>query len=234
MPKIAHVSLEDFMLGKFDHFPIAMRIDDDVNSLPDTNHPTRHSYSFEFKDGDDPLPKHISSLIVDKLKECKERNEDVLVHCQAGIARSAAVAQFAMDYLEFEDANDHKDSHFWRKPNLMVYASLVKAYKPQSRLIDLINHDINPSNSSWRLNIQPNPEDFPPGYCYGFSDLHAYLKITDQLNLINSIWDEKKDLRSFSLSINAGVTLKTAIQEFVTFFDLYKKGKLKTTDWGDH
>ena len=44
-------------------------------------------------------------------------NEDanVLVHCIAGVSRSGAVAQFAVDFLNYEDAGFSGDAGFGRE-----------------------------------------------------------------------------------------------------------------------
>jgi predicted protein tyrosine phosphatase len=60
--------------------------------------------------------------IIADLKYAKELNKDVRVHCLAGLSRSGAVTQFAIDYLGFEDTGRP------RVPNAHVYQTLVESY----------------------------------------------------------------------------------------------------------
>jgi protein-tyrosine phosphatase len=63
------------------------------------------------------------------LQDAKENSHHVLVHCVAGISRSGAVAQFAIDYFGFDDVVS-KVSHRaqWRLPNVGVVKALRSAY----------------------------------------------------------------------------------------------------------
>jgi protein-tyrosine phosphatase len=65
----------------------------------------------------------------------KQNNHAVLVHCVAGISRSGAVAQFAIDYLGFEDVmlKQHaRNKKVWRLPNAGVLKALRLAYQGET------------------------------------------------------------------------------------------------------
>jgi hypothetical protein len=85
---------------------------------------------FTFDDADRGESNGITKLdaetIVEDLVFAKTNEMDVVVHCLAGISRSGAVVQFAVDYLGFEDPGTG------RVPNSHVYQMLVEAYTGQS------------------------------------------------------------------------------------------------------
>lgn len=130
MPKIVHISRKAFEQGLYANYPIAIRIADSFDQLAPVNNPTQQSYAFAFLDVDecesDSISEADAGLIVHTLLRAKANNEDVVVHCEAGISRSGAVAQFAIDVLGFEDeiapAVDGESP--WRVPNDFVYLEL--------------------------------------------------------------------------------------------------------------
>jgi predicted protein tyrosine phosphatase len=63
-----------------------------------------------------------AASIISFLQEAKKSNKDVLVHCLAGLSRSGAVTQFAIDYMGFAEV------HGTRIPNSHIYYTLVEAY----------------------------------------------------------------------------------------------------------
>jgi protein-tyrosine phosphatase len=60
--------------------------------------------------------------ILEVLLKAKAENANVIVHCHAGVCRSGAVSQFAIDYLGFQDTESY------RIPNLLVKQQLTQAY----------------------------------------------------------------------------------------------------------
>jgi predicted protein tyrosine phosphatase len=55
-----------------------------------------------------PTPSQIQSILF-FLRDAKSRNKDVVVHCMMGIGRSAAIAQFAIDFMGFTSADNSTD-----------------------------------------------------------------------------------------------------------------------------
>lgn len=85
---------------------------------PDNNHPTpkynfKHVLKLKFLDleseGHPLAPKaHHAAKIVDSLVHARDNRMNVIVHCHAGVCRSGAVAQFAIDRLGFQDTGSHR------------------------------------------------------------------------------------------------------------------------------
>lgn len=127
MARIQHVSLNNYRQGKFLPADVAIRIVDD-ESLFDKDQPDMIIHRLVFSDVDEAHPEAITALqarqILEILKKAHQCEHNVLVHCVAGVSRSAAVAQFAIDYLGFEDGNNRTDL---RLPNSAVISSLKKA-----------------------------------------------------------------------------------------------------------
>lgn len=132
MPKIVHISRKAFEQGLYAHYPVAIRIADRFDQLTEIVNPTQQSYAFAFLDVDecesDSISEADASLIVHTLMTAKANNEDVVVHCEAGISRSGAVAQFAIDHLGFQEevAPNSEEGKHWRFPNSCVLAMLVQ------------------------------------------------------------------------------------------------------------
>lgn len=89
-------------------------------------------YQFEFYDvvKDSFLGESISDeqalKIFNILLKAKENDYDVVVHCAAGMSRSGAVVEFAVNYLGFDDP------YFDREPNKLVLKKLEKCMKDRS------------------------------------------------------------------------------------------------------
>lgn len=135
LPKIVHISRKVFEQGLYANYPVAIRIADSIEQLTPVNNPKQQSYAFAFLDVDESESGSISeadaSLIVHTLMTAKANNEDVVVHCEAGISRSGAVAQFAIDVLGFEDeiAPTVDGESPWRMSNDFVYLTLLNGFK---------------------------------------------------------------------------------------------------------
>ena len=127
MPKIQHVSLEAYQQGKFIAADVAIRIVDDA-LLFGRDYPGMLTHHFVFADANEDDEQAISSQqaneLVHILQSAFAQQQDVLVHCVAGVSRSGAVAQFAIDYLGFSDGNSSTD---WRLPNAAVLKALKTA-----------------------------------------------------------------------------------------------------------
>ena len=86
------------------------------------------THHFVFADANEDDEQAISSQqaneLVHILQSAFAQQQDVLVHCVAGVSRSGAVAQFAIDYLGFSDGNRSTD---WRLPNATVLKALRTA-----------------------------------------------------------------------------------------------------------
>jgi protein-tyrosine phosphatase len=74
-----------------------------------------------------PTPLQIQYILY-FLRNAKSRNKDVVVHCMMGIGRSAAIAQFAIDFLGFTSADNSTDrTHM----NTALYSDLHYALSTQ-------------------------------------------------------------------------------------------------------
>jgi predicted protein tyrosine phosphatase len=137
MSRIANVSLFNFMLGRFNSIlvpeqTIAIRILETDSTFPENQCTGRYkeTHFFNFDDVDEVRTDHMgthhpisakdAAKIYDILVRASEMNIDVIVHCAAGICRSGAVAQFAIDYLGFVPA-----FHTQMRPNLAVKRAMI-------------------------------------------------------------------------------------------------------------
>jgi rhodanese-related sulfurtransferase len=134
MPKIVHISRKAFEQGAYADYPIAIRIADSFWQLADVYHPKQQPYAFAFSDVDAGEPGAISeldaSIIIGILHYAKGNDQNVVVHCEAGVARSGAVAQFAIDALGFENevAPATEEDEAWRMPNELVMSRLYEIH----------------------------------------------------------------------------------------------------------
>lgn len=107
MSKIIHMSLDDFENALHDDYQVAIRIADNTELLFRKTVPKAMTYMSVFSDcnrGEKDYPTHHKlSMIADALKDAKRNNLNVVVHCVMGVSRSAAIAQAAIDFLEFDD-----------------------------------------------------------------------------------------------------------------------------------
>lgn len=135
MPTIQHISLADYQQQRHAPAQVAIRIAD-TNALFGVNHPDQMAHRFIFADANEGESGVILAEQADKivaiLQEAKANNHDVVVHCVAGISRSGAVAQFAIDYLGFEDYYAISGQKCTRIPNLAVSKALRLAYQGET------------------------------------------------------------------------------------------------------
>lgn len=144
MSRIANVSLFNFMAGRFDTIlipeqTIAIRILETGSTFPENYNTSRYvkSYKFNFDDVNEtcvdtlgthfPITKEQAAIIYNILTDAREDDKDVIVHCAAGICRSGAVAQFAVDYLGFNFAFDTM-----ARPNLAVKSNLISVHEEKN------------------------------------------------------------------------------------------------------
>jgi predicted protein tyrosine phosphatase len=124
MSSICNTSLYDF-----EHIPstatYALRIVDTPSQVKHTPKNYTSILMLVFNDCEPeekgyPTTSQIQAII-SFLKDAKSRNKDVVVHCMMGIGRSAAIAQFAIDFLGFTDAVNSTDrTHM----NVALYSDL--------------------------------------------------------------------------------------------------------------
>ena len=69
--------------------------------------------------------------IVDFVEEVKDKIKGILVHCEAGVSRSAAVAAAIELVLNGSDERVFKDRRY--SPNQYVYGKLLKAWQGRLR-----------------------------------------------------------------------------------------------------
>lgn len=87
-------------------------------------------WNFRFDDvieEDDPncIKQWQADQIGEALSLAAQFDHNVIVHCTAGMCRSGAIAQFAIDHLGFEDGG----GKFRRIPNTLVYKRLAKTFQ---------------------------------------------------------------------------------------------------------
>lgn len=128
MPKIRNISLYEYENGNHPSYDMAIRIVDDL-SLIKKSCVIPDEFVFVFSDVDETeagaITPSIAQTIVNLLKENPDKN--VLVHCVMGVSRSGAVAQFAVDFLDYQDAGFSGNAGFGREhKNADVYKLLRK------------------------------------------------------------------------------------------------------------
>lgn len=96
---------------------------------------THHSIlRLEFDDIYDPLEGYRlfsyndTQRILSWLEELPEDCTFVIVHCEAGISRSAAVAQFMINHMDYELHEDPFSRNDFRNANPHVYGMLRRAH----------------------------------------------------------------------------------------------------------
>lgn len=130
MPKITHIPRKAFEQGVCSEYPVAIRIADDLSQLQAITNSGQTTYTFVFLDTEDEsgITEEDARKIMDALLNAKYNDDDVVIHCEAGISRSGAVAQFAIDCLGFDDypAPVTAEGQPWRVPNKRVFEFLMK------------------------------------------------------------------------------------------------------------
>jgi protein tyrosine phosphatase len=128
MRKIKNVSLFEYEKGGFSDFDIGIRIVDDMSLISKRNI-LPIEFTFVFSDVNEDEKLFMSEKDANLINVILQGNEDanVLVHCIAGVSRSGAVAQFAVDFLNYEDAGFSGDAGFGREyKNADMYKLLRK------------------------------------------------------------------------------------------------------------
>lgn len=98
--------------------------------IPLCAYPFKKIYQLEFSDVDSPNDMvwpfrcrvKQAEEIVRALLEASENNYDVVVHCMAGVSRSGAIVEFAVNELGFEDPET------FRNPNKYIVQLLKRFY----------------------------------------------------------------------------------------------------------
>lgn len=86
----------------------------------------KHIYTFQFDDVDEqieglqPISNYQAKRIAEIIKQCKDDNVDIFVHCTAGVSRSGAVVEAGLLY-GFELPKWHT---YGRIPNRTVYNNI--------------------------------------------------------------------------------------------------------------
>jgi predicted protein tyrosine phosphatase len=136
MSKIQNVSLIDFLKGEHIPAKYAIRIVDEENLFTLKEWKNQSSFNSEnvlpliFFDVDQSEKGFMSSeqaeKIISLLNKALEDKADVVVHCVMGVSRSGAVAQFAIDFLGFEDGSKSITEWGREHKNTDVYNILRK------------------------------------------------------------------------------------------------------------
>jgi predicted protein tyrosine phosphatase len=128
MPFIENVAWADIPIAyHYDPGPnnLLIQIVDPDGKFPIPKYPFIKTLQFKFWDDEDMLHKGNiqrgqALQIAKALKEAKENNTNVIVHCMAGICRSGAVVEAAVS-IGFDDPEKY------RNPNLLVKQYLMEA-----------------------------------------------------------------------------------------------------------
>lgn len=120
-PKIENVGRREVEIGHHQLYgddTLLISITDPCGSVPKLHHSFRHVVQFEFLDIEDANHEFActheqATEIVELLELCMISRYNVLVHCNAGICRSGAVAEIG-EMLGFQYVGSHK------QPNLHV------------------------------------------------------------------------------------------------------------------
>jgi predicted protein tyrosine phosphatase len=140
MPFIQNVSMQDIIEGyhRDSNNAVLIQIVDPDMQFPVPAGDFTEIYQFQFLDiEEDGMTNTGDGMMIDLselaitdaqargialvLLSAKQKNQDVLVHCHAGVCRSGAVAEVAIACLGFEDTGDY------RAPNLLVKKKLMQA-----------------------------------------------------------------------------------------------------------
>jgi predicted protein tyrosine phosphatase len=209
MPKIVHVSRKAFEQGEYADYPIAIRIADSLSQLADVNNQQQQSYAFAFLDVEEDQVGVISQtdagLIAHVLLTAKANNENVVVHCEAGVSRSGAVAQFAIDALGFEDevAPATEEGDAWRVPNKLVMSRLrsvaiIQVGMPAITSFSQITANIEKCNFSDddqaeidALLLGLNPVVFQEDVCIDLLDQHQIDAVLEQISKQQELTSKK-------------------------------------------
>lgn len=133
MPNILNISMEEARTGEHpdlgENCVLIQITDFDIEPPIPAKKFTKY-YQYRFLDVEDEqecieeykITENQAVEIVRALKEAKINNNNVIVHCYAGVSRSGAIVEFAINELEFEDY------HFYRSPNQSILKLLTKVY----------------------------------------------------------------------------------------------------------
>lgn len=130
MPKIINVSRKNVEEGFHKFFggdTVLIQIADPAQGFPKPKKWFFNTFQFEFLDAEDAsefdedflISSTQAAEIVNILECAKDSDMNVVVHCNAGICRSGAVAEIG-EMMGFDYAGDHK------QPNLRVKSMLIK------------------------------------------------------------------------------------------------------------
>jgi predicted protein tyrosine phosphatase len=140
MPFIQNVSMQDITKGnhrKSNNAVLIQIVDHDMQ-FPVPAVDFTETYQFQFLDiEEDGMTNNGDGMMIDLselaiadaqaksialvLLQAKQKNQDVICHCHAGVCRSGAVAEVAIACLGFNDTGDY------RQPNLLVKKKLMQA-----------------------------------------------------------------------------------------------------------
>lgn len=138
MPKIINLSMEEVRTGE--HLPLGddavlIQISDHDIEPPISKQKFAKTFEFRFLDVEDQheckdeyrISQKQADEIISILKMALEENRDVLVHCYAGVSRSGAIAEVAIE-MGFEDCE------YYRDPNSRVLRLLRNSLNPESEI----------------------------------------------------------------------------------------------------
>lgn len=132
MAFIQNVAWMDVLRG--DHLPAGddatlIQISDPALSPPEPKCTFKEIHKFEFCDvednGKEPemfeefgMKPEQAKQIIEILERALEEDRNVIVHCFAGLCRSGAIAEIAID-MGFKDTNTYRERNVWVKKLLM-------------------------------------------------------------------------------------------------------------------
>ena len=139
MPFIQNIAISDIIKGnhKQSNNAVLIQIVDSDMQFPVPAHEFTEVYKFQFLDiEEDGMTNTGNGMMIDlselaitdvqakgialALIQAKQNNQDVIVHCLAGVCRSGAVAEVGV-MLGFDDTG------IYRLPNLLVKKKLIQA-----------------------------------------------------------------------------------------------------------
>lgn len=133
-PWIQNVSMADVRRGDHMNPGIKCALIQIVD--PDMEHPVpefdfgSHVYQFKFLDVEDEsefsIKQDDANKLVQILHECLEQERNVIVHCVAGVSRSAAVVEIGI-LLGFRDTNTY------RHPNTLMLKKMKEIIEMESQ-----------------------------------------------------------------------------------------------------
>ena len=110
------ISIRNPYLDEFTKYPFVSKDNNVKAILP--------MYFADVTDGEDAMNKDMGEAIVNFVT--RHPNEDIIVHCEMGVSRSAGVAAALMKYFNGDDMPIFRSYKY--RPNMTCYRMVINAF----------------------------------------------------------------------------------------------------------